>query len=143
MQTMPIDPGTLATIASIIAAFGIAMLFFRIQRELSMSEKKERVWLPLADWLLVFATLISLLLVILPLLFEVRKEMPVAAAAAATILVAGYVPAILSHYRIVFGRHRQGQRDNPEPAEKVAVITFAVIAVLVFVVSILKKQLLS
>jgi hypothetical protein len=40
------DPGTLSTIASIISAFGAAMLFFRIQRELQMRKSGERVWLP-------------------------------------------------------------------------------------------------
>jgi len=62
-----IDRGTLATIASIISAFGVPMLYFRIERELRMRKKEEIVWLPAADWLLVGATLVSLLLVIVPL----------------------------------------------------------------------------
>jgi hypothetical protein len=61
------DASSLATTASIIAAFGIAMLFFRIQRELGMAERGEINWIPWADWLLVGATAVSLLLVILPL----------------------------------------------------------------------------
>jgi hypothetical protein len=47
--------------------------------------------------------------------------------------VAGYVIAILGHYRIVFGRNREGPRYNPEPAEKVAVIAFSIAAVVVFI----------
>ena len=56
-----VDTGTLATVASIISAFGAAMLFFRIQRELDMKKQGERIWLPVADWLLVAATVVSLL----------------------------------------------------------------------------------
>jgi hypothetical protein len=43
---LPVDAATLATIASVISAFGAAMLFFRIQRELSMKEQGEQIWLP-------------------------------------------------------------------------------------------------
>jgi hypothetical protein len=118
------DPGTLATVASIISAFGAAMLFFRIQREINMKEKGERVWLPMADWLLVAATLFCLLLVIIPLVSFGGLRLPTAAAGTAAILVAGYVLAIMAHYRIVFdrafliwGAKRIGPRDNPEPSE--------------------------
>ena len=53
------DSGTLAGVASVIAAFGAAMLFFRVQREITMREQDERNWIPWADWLLVVATLVS------------------------------------------------------------------------------------
>src|SRR6266850_2561849 len=99
---MNVDTGTLANIASVIAAFGAAMLFFRIQRELEMVGKGQRVWLPWADRLLIAATLLCLLFVILPLLSTTTTSLPAAAAAAAAVLVAGYVFALLAHYRIVF-----------------------------------------
>jgi hypothetical protein len=116
------DPGTLSTIASIISAFGAAMLFFRIQRELQMGEKAERVWLPVADWLLVGATLLSLLFVIVPLVIFSAHRLPSGASGAAAVLVAGYVFAILAHYRILFGANRSGPRSNPEPSELLFVI---------------------
>ena len=37
-----------ADIAAIIAGFGSAMLFFRIERELRMSEEGEVTWIPWA-----------------------------------------------------------------------------------------------
>jgi glucan phosphoethanolaminetransferase (alkaline phosphatase superfamily) len=129
---MTVDAGTLANIASVIAAFGAAMLFFRIQRELQMRGKGEPVWLPWADWLLVAATLICLLLVIVPIVSTSSLNLPAAASASAAILVAGYVFAILAHYRIVFGRNRDGPRSNPEPAELLFVIVATVAAVGVF-----------
>lgn len=61
------DASSLATIASIISAFGGAMLFFRIQRELAMQGAGEPIWIPWADRLLIAATLISLLLVVVPM----------------------------------------------------------------------------
>ena len=48
--------------ASTIAIFGSAMLVFRVQREMEMAGKGERNWIPWADWLLLGATITSLLL---------------------------------------------------------------------------------
>jgi drug/metabolite transporter (DMT)-like permease len=127
-----IDRGTLATIASIISAFGVPMLYFRIERELRMRKKEEIVWLPAADWLLVGATLVSLLLVIVPLVTFREVRLPTAASGAAAILVAGYVPAILGHYRIFFGQRRTGPRHNPEPSELFFVTAALIAAVCVF-----------
>jgi hypothetical protein len=124
-----IDRGTLATIASIISAFGVPMLYFRILRELQMRDEGEPVWLPVADWLLVGATLVSLLLVIVPLVTLPDVRLPAAASGAAAIMVAGYVLAILGHYRIFFGQKRTGPRDNPEPSE-LFFVTVALIAAL-------------
>jgi hypothetical protein len=59
-------------------------------------ERGERVWLPLADWLLVAATLPSLLCVIVPLVIFSGDRFPAAASGAAAILVAGYVLAVLA-----------------------------------------------
>lgn len=128
------DPGALAAVASIIAAFGVAMLFFRIQRELQMQEEHEINWIPWADWLLVGATILSLFLVILPMLVLRGPAsrwalLPPSAAASAAILVAGYMPAILAHYRFILGGRRQGPRINPEPAERLVVVLASVVAV--------------
>jgi uncharacterized membrane protein len=140
------DAGTLATIASVISAFGAAMLFFRIQRELDMGKQGERIWLPVADWLLVAATLMCLLFVLVPLVSYSATKLPAsaiklsaAAAGSAAILVAGYVFSILAHYRILFGyerlfwgRRRKGARDNPEPSELLLSIATSAFAFLFF-----------
>jgi amino acid transporter len=138
------DAATLATIASVISAFGAAMLFFRIQRELSMKEQGEQIWLPRADWLLVVATLLCLLLVIVPLVLFSNIRLPAAAAGSAAIMVAGYVLAILAHYRIFFGRQwlfwgnlRPGPRDNPEPAELILSVATWACAALFFILRLL------
>jgi hypothetical protein len=100
-----LDAGGLATVAAMISSFCAVMLVFRIQRETEMAKAGERQWLPLADWLLVGAALVSLLLVILPLTAFVNTSLPVAASGSAAILVAGYIFAILAHYRIWFDRN--------------------------------------
>jgi|SRR6185295_9829364 len=128
-----VDRGTLATVAAIIAAFGVPMLYFRIQRELEMRKNEETIWLPAADWLLVGATLVSLLLVIVPLVTLREVRLPAAASGAAAIMVAGYIPAILGHYRIVFGQTRSGPRNNPEPTELFFVVIALVTALCLFV----------
>ncbi len=140
MTAVLVDRSSLITIASIIAAFGIAMLYFRIQRELQMGELDEIVWLPWADWLLVAATFVCLLLVLVPVIVLPDTRVAAASALAAVIMVAGYVLAILGHYRIIlsrqyllFGDERTGSRINPEPAEFVIVVLTAFCAMLAFV----------
>lgn len=105
-----------------------------------MGEEGERIWLPVADWLLVAATLICLLLVIVPLVSFSGTKLPAAASGAAAILVAGYVLAILAHYRILFarqrlfwGKRREGPRDNPEPSELILSVTVSALAFLFFI----------
>jgi hypothetical protein len=143
MTNPPPDSGTLVTIASVIAAFGAAMLFFRVQREILMKTKGERNWIPWADRLLVAATLLCLLFVILPLVAldpntTIYKAVPSAVSAASAILVAGYPFAILAHYRFILAGSRTRKRDNPEPSEKIVVLltALAAIGVLVWLVCI-------
>ena len=99
---------------------------------------KPIIWIAFADWLLVGATLICLLLVILPITFSLGLRLPAAASAAAIIMVAGYVFAILGHYRIVFGHKRIGPRFNPEPWELFFVILALVIALAAFVLRLVR-----
>lgn len=138
------DPGIVATIASIIAGFGVAMLFFRIDRELRMRERGEPVWIARADWLLIVATLCSLVIVLLPLLLfadsgTLGQRLPTAGCSAALVLLAGYIIGILSHYRLLFGSTRSGPRTNPEPSERRVVIGTLVASSAVFVWSLLSS----
>ncbi len=133
------DPETLSTVASIISGFGIAMLFFRIQRELLMGKKGEPIWIPYSDWLLIIATVISLLLVILPLILlsflpSFLSALPSAACVTATIMVTGYIFGILAHYRLILAGSRSGPRDNPEPSEKIIVRMTVALAAISFLV---------
>lgn len=135
MPTRTPDATTLATIASLITGFGTAMLLFRIQREVDMHSKGERIWIPWADWLLVATTILCLTAVLLPLVsgfFENRAAIQIAAAStsASILFVVGYIFSILAHYRLILGFGRTGPRTNPEPAEAVLVVASIVAAVL-------------
>jgi hypothetical protein len=133
------DEATISTIGAIIAGFGVAMLFFRIQRELTMRDHDEAIWIPWADWLIVAATLSALLLVLLPVVVApgpASLTVASAACAAALILVAGYVFAILAHYRVWIGKQRSGPRSNPEPAEKAWVVASTILAGIAFGVTV-------
>lgn len=55
------DPMVMATVASVVAGFGVAMLFFRIKREREMHDEDEAIRIPWADRLLIAATVTSLL----------------------------------------------------------------------------------
>jgi hypothetical protein len=139
------DPGILSTFASIISGFGIAMLFFRIQRELQMTQQNEDIRIPWTDWLLIAATLSSLILVIVPLVAlgpesKLAMKVSLAACSASSTLVAGYIFSILAHYRLLFGRNRLGPRENPEPAERLLVRLTIIVSVLLFIVILIKSK---
>lgn len=134
----------LATIASVTTAFGVAMLYFRIQRELQIHKDLEREWVPWADRLLLGATLLGLMLVLLPIVIAPSATgrmgaIPAAACAASICMVSGYVFGILAHYRLIFGRKRSGPRENPEPAEKWLVIASLAVALGVFALVLLRN----
>jgi hypothetical protein len=117
------DPGTLAAVASVIAAFSIAMIFWRVQRELQMSQNGEVNWIPRSDFMLISAAGISLILILLPLVSLspsswMYRVVPPAACAGAVVLVTGYPFALLAHYRLILGGRRVGPRSNPEPSER-------------------------
>jgi hypothetical protein len=131
------EAGNLITVGSVIAAFGVAVLVFRIQRELYMESQGERSWVPWADRLLISATTAAFLLVIVPLISFTRTPIWALTLAAAgnsfaVLLLAGYPFAILAHYRRLWGKNRTGPRDNPEPAERYCVIGTGILAMIAF-----------
>ncbi len=137
-----VDSSTLSQVASIIAGFGVAMLFFRIQRELEMRKKGEPVWIPFSDQLLIYATLLSLFFVILPIIMTQQTTIIVvrlsrAACAAAVVMLGGYIPGILAHYRLIWRVHLASPRQNPEPIERVIVVAAVILALIVFVITLL------
>lgn len=122
MDESIMNESTIVTVASLIGSFGAAVLVFRVQREASMDSGGEITWIPWADRLLLTAVLSSLLLGVFPVLSglggEVVLRLATASTSAAVWLLAGYVLAILGHYRLILGRRRTGARSNPEPAER-------------------------
>jgi len=138
-------PQPYLTVAAILSGFGISVFMFRIQRELHVRDQNPewRNWLAWADYLILAAILLSLLLVVIPLV-AVSEPGPHAYAlarascAAAAILVAAYPFAILDHYRIEIGawRTRAGEaptsRHKGEPIEKAVVIGASLLAALAF-----------
>lgn len=137
------DVANLATVATVIAVFGGAMLFFRVQRELQTQEQLGPRSIPWADRLLIAATLVALLLVLMPLVAGSNRpgvwaQLPAAACTAAVSLIAGYILAILAHYRLILGGRRSGPRVNPEPAEKWLVFVAIAAAALLFAMVLLR-----
>ncbi len=118
---------------------------FRIQRELRVRDQHPewQNWLAWADYLILAAILLSLVLVVLPLMVMAdpsRFVYSVAAGscAAASLLVAAYPLAILDHYRIELGTWRTRQGESPEarhkgePIERLLVIVTGVLAAVAF-----------
>ena len=128
---------TMSNIAAIIAGFGSAALVFRIQRELEMEEQGEVIWIPWADRLLIASVTLSLIFVLLlQLVFPDIETLSFALSrgflAAALVMMAGYIFAILAHYRMLFGGKRTGPRVNPEPPERIIVFVSLFVAIAAF-----------
>ena len=117
------------TVASILSGFGVTVFMFRIQRELQVREKHPDWpnWLAWADYLVLAAILLSLLLVVLPIV-AIRDpsafvlNLAAGSCAAAAVLLAAYPFAILDHYRIEIGVRRLGDRMKGEPVERLIVV---------------------
>jgi hypothetical protein len=139
-------PQPYLTVASILSGFGISVFMFRIQRELRVRDENpvSPNWLAWADYLILGAIVLSLLLVVLPLVAvpepgRLAYAVAAGSCAAASMLVAAYPFAILDHYRIEIGtwRTRQGEgpqeRHKGEPIERIVVLGAAILAAIAFV----------
>ncbi len=118
---------------------------FRIQRELRVRDQHPewQNWLAWADYLILAAILLWLLLVVLPLMVMAEPSrllysVAAGSCAAASLLVAAYPLAILDHYRIELGTWRTRQGESPqarhkgEPIERAIVIVAGVLAAVAF-----------
>lgn len=143
---MPIGSGDLISTASIIVGFGITVIMFRVQRELYVLEELKRspLWLAWADYLVIASVALAIVGVILPLLIlggGGPKGLTVSAAvcAAAVVLLGGYIPAVLAHYRIELGARRTGWREKGEPVERLAVKLTVIGAIVIFAATIVAR----
>jgi hypothetical protein len=143
-------PQPYLTVASILSGFGISVFMFRIQRELRVrdADPQSPNWLAWADYLILVAILLSLLLVVLPLTAmpepgRLAYSIAAASCAAASLLVAAYPFAILDHYRIEIGTWRTREGEHPqerhkgEPIERMIVCCAAALAAAAFVTVVL------
>jgi len=129
---MEVQMSDVIGVAAIVFGFGVTVIMFRIQRELQMQKENEPTWIAYSDYLILASIFASLFFVLLPVLVVPKHEHIItiarAGCAAALILQAGYIPSILAHYRIGFGKNRHGARANPEPAERKFVWLCAIFA---------------
>ena len=137
----------LITIAAIILGFGINVVMFRVNRELSVRDRQraekqpEVLWVAGADWLIFLSGILAMFGVIFPLLaFRFAAVTAAPSCAAALMLQVGYVPAILAHYRIGIGRDRVGTPTQQcEPKERITCWAFGVGAAVLFMLTIIQK----
>lgn len=108
LETWP-DSGTIATVASIAAAFAATILVLRIQRELQIRADRVATWIPPADRLL-----------------------PAPFCAAVLVLLTAYPFASLAHYRFVLAKGVTGPRGPAEPGELLVVKIASIASVLAF-----------
>ncbi len=127
----------LATLATIVVGFTANILAFRLNREADMDDEGLPKWIPWADRLLIVGSLIAVSCVIVPAIVVEKTDhlgrFPRAACAAALVMLGGYFPAILAHYRLIFRGERRGRRKAGEPPEKVIVCLTAAIAFAIFI----------
>ncbi len=112
------DLNQIIYVTTIISGFSITTLMFRIQREITMAEKKKSTWIPPADFMLIAAILIAVFFALVPALLS--NPLPnqhvgglsSAFAIAAIALVGGYILAILAHYRWLFWLNENTENDD-------------------------------
>lgn len=121
--------------SAIVAGFGVTAVMFRVQREIYVIEvsKLGVAWLAWADYLVIASIMLAIFGSTLPLLIApvaagLITAIAASSCAAALVLLAGYVPAILAHYRIGLGGRRTGPRERGEPIERFVVVTCFVLA---------------
>ncbi|HEY2773877.1 MAG TPA: hypothetical protein VGK20_07480 [Candidatus Binatia bacterium] len=134
-----LDARVLVTVASIVSAFALTTMMFRIQRELAQREQGLPTYIAWSDWLLLSAMVGCMLFVVVPLvsteqLPPLLLRVPGAFCCAAAFLVVGYIFGILAHYRLLFWRgHGKTPHVPGEPAERVIVVFFGAVALAAFV----------
>jgi hypothetical protein len=120
-------------IAGILAGFGITAWTVRVEREITFHDKGEQNWIPWSEYLVISAILIALLLVVLPLVISknpIRWPVARGGCAAASMLLAMYPLAIISHYEFFDWRAwTTGERILVSGAVMVAAATFLIILV--------------
>jgi hypothetical protein len=104
-----VDEATIATIGAVIVGFGTAAFVLRVQREIQQIDARKVSWIPWADRLLIGVVTVALLLILLPIALAggdsrlwVAGRLPAAARAGSIVALAGYIPALLAHYRLAF-----------------------------------------
>lgn len=117
------DESILLAVATLIATSGVAVLVFRVGREVAVEIDKGPTWIPWADRLVIAATLSALLFGVLPFVSGVVSTsaaipLAMASSSSSVVLLLGYVFAILAHYRLILHGSRTGPRVNPEPPER-------------------------
>ncbi|HLK09063.1 MAG TPA: hypothetical protein VKV30_14000 [Candidatus Angelobacter sp.] len=134
-----LNQGDLIAVSAIVIGFGVTAIMFRVQREIHMGEEQNEVkWIAWSDWLIFGSVLLALFLAVIPLLAFSYRSFAAAACTAAIILQAGYIPAILAHYRIDIGRGRDIKdlpRERGEPAEKWIVCVSGIVALVFFILA--------
>lgn len=138
------DSAEIISASAIVAGFGVTSIMFRIQRELYVFEvlKIKTLWLAWADYLVLSSVALAVFGGTVPLIAVPRTPRSVLAVAAAScvaalVLLAGYVPSILAHYRIGLGATREGPRAQGEPVERRFVVGSLICAVASFTVTLL------
>jgi hypothetical protein len=109
----------LVTTGAVIVGFGVAAFALRIQRELQQSDAGYVSWIPWADRLLIGVVTVALLLILFPIALAggdsrlwAAGRLPAAACSGSVVALAGYIPALLAHYRFSLKRVPLGQDSD-------------------------------
>ena len=106
-------------VAGVVAGFQIGAFRWRIERELWMEEKKETVWFPLTDWMLV-GSFVGLLITvfILPTLVNISVECTARLLVVCVIPLGVYPLGLIGHYKLFCPRKGRINRDRFPIGEK-------------------------
>jgi len=117
-----------------VVALALAVFVWRLRGLLG---PKKRVRFAASDFLLFAGAIVSVVFVIVPVVMKEYSHLDRTARSSlffSVVLALGWLPAILAHHRIVFGKSRTGERQNPEPLEVVWILVSLAAATVVCLV---------
>ena len=127
-----LDVGELWAAAGVVSGFQIGAFTWRINRELEMAHRGERVWVPVADWLNVAALVVTLLGVYAA---GALGLLPVQDSALmfgwSVLLLACWPFAMLGHYDLL-GRNPRTTNRPPITGQEAGVVVGAGVLSLMF-----------
>lgn len=117
--------------AGFLIGLQIAAFAWRVSRELNMAEKREVIWLPLADIMNLFAMLVAFLGVFaLPLAGIENPDLPRLSLGLSIVLFAGYPFALAGHYNLYTKGKIRSNASYCTKQETIVVMVTIVLAIM-------------
>jgi hypothetical protein len=130
-----VTQGNIWTAAGVLLGFQLTAFTWRLNRELEMGDRGERVWVPLADMLNLAAFVVVVGGVyVLPVLGVSDRALPRDALGLGVVMLAFYPFALLGHYELFKPPDDPDDQRPRCPGQEQIVLVVAALAVIAYLV---------